>query len=112
VLTLEWEKIAGARGTKTYVEIAIDEDVFVLDITVRDALTVEVVDGFDDLSEYETGLTLREALVLWLFDAFEEIMRWSAEERRLWGAKIGCERFSRGVLWRRRKVLRTPRLVW
>jgi hypothetical protein len=52
------------RGAKTYVEVAIDEDVFILDITVRDALTVKVVDGFDDLSEYETSLALREAFVL------------------------------------------------
>ena len=78
------EKNRRARGaTKTYVEIAIDEDVFVLDITVRDALTVEVVDGVDNLSEHETSLPLREAFVLCLLDAFKEIMRRSAEERRL-----------------------------
>ena len=54
----------GKSEKKAYVEIAIDEDVFVLDIAVRDALTVEVVDGFDDLSEHETRLSLREAFVL------------------------------------------------
>lgn len=64
MLTLEWEKKMRTRGAKTYVEVAIDEDVFILDITVRDALTVKVVDGFDDLSEYETSLALREAFVL------------------------------------------------
>jgi hypothetical protein len=66
---LEWEKKREGGGhevksEKAYVEIAIDEDVFVLDIAVRDALTVEVVDGFDHLSEHETRLTLREAFVL------------------------------------------------
>jgi hypothetical protein len=62
----------------THVEVAVYEDVLILDIAVCDTLTVEVVDGFDDLREYKTCLALREALVLRLFDAFKEIVRRSA----------------------------------
>lgn len=58
----------------THVEVTVYQNVLVLDITVCDTLTVEVVDGFDDLREYKSCLVLREPLVLRLFDAFEEIV--------------------------------------
>jgi hypothetical protein len=43
---------------KTYVEIVIYENVFILYVAVGDALTVEVVDSFDNLGEYKTRLAL------------------------------------------------------
>lgn len=58
----------------THIKVAVNKNVLVLDITVRDTLTVEVVDGFDDLSEYKSCLILREPLVLRLFNAFKEIV--------------------------------------
>lgn len=58
----------------THVEAAVNKNVFVFDITVRDTLTVEIVDGFYDLSEYKSCLVLREPLVLRLFDAFKEVV--------------------------------------
>ena len=58
----------------THVEVAVHEYVLILDITVCDTLTVEVVNGFDDLREYKSCLVLREALVFRLFDAFKEIV--------------------------------------
>ena len=91
----------------THVEVAVYEDVLILDIAVSDTLTVEVVDGFDDLREYKTCLVLRKALVLRLFDAFKEIVRRSAHvgpsfSIRLRGFKIRWTRFSR----KENKVLR------
>ena len=56
MLTLEWEN--KRRRAETYVEIAIHENVLILNITVGDALTVEVMDNFDRLREYETRLRL------------------------------------------------------
>jgi len=53
---LEWEN--KRRRAETYVEIAVHENVLILDVTVGDALTVEVVDSFDRLPEYETRLGL------------------------------------------------------
>jgi hypothetical protein len=49
---------------KTYVEIIIYENVFILYIAVGDALTVEVVDSFHNLGEYKTCLVLRKTFVL------------------------------------------------
>ena len=43
---------------KTYVEIVIYENVFILYVAVGDTLTVEVVDSFDNLAEYKTCLVL------------------------------------------------------
>jgi hypothetical protein len=51
---LEWE--TKRRRAGTYVEIAIHENVLILNVTVGDALTVEIVDSFDRLREYETRL--------------------------------------------------------
>jgi hypothetical protein len=58
----------------THVEVTVYQDVLVLDITVCDTLTVEVVDSFDNLCEHKSCLVLREPLVLRLFDAFKEIV--------------------------------------
>ena len=58
----------------THVEAAVNKNIFVLDITVCDTLTVEIVDGFYDLSEYKSCLVLREPLVLRLFDTFKEVV--------------------------------------
>ena len=58
----------------THVEVVVYKDVLILDITMCDTMTVEVVNGFDDLREYKSCLALRKALVLRLFDAFKEIV--------------------------------------
>ena len=68
----------GSPRVMTHVEVAVHENVLILDIAVRDTLTIEVVNGFNDLREYKSCLALREALVLRLFDAFKEIVRRSA----------------------------------
>ena len=58
----------------TYVEIFVDNQVLVLDVAVRYALTIEVVDCFHDLREDITCLVLGKALVLALLDALEQVV--------------------------------------
>jgi hypothetical protein len=45
-------------GGRRYIEVAIHKDIFILDVAVRDALAVEVIDSFDDLRKHETCLAL------------------------------------------------------
>ncbi len=66
----------------TYLEVSIDDEVFVFDITVRDSLTVQVMHGLDNLRKDVPCLVLRQSLVFALLDTFEQIMRRTPRELR------------------------------
>lgn len=61
------------------VEVAVDDAVLILDVTVVDAQPTEVVDGLDDLGKDPLSLVLGQARVL--LDAFKEVTRRPALHR-------------------------------
>lgn len=58
-----------------YVEVTVDKDILVLDIAVRNALAIEVINGLDHLRENISRLILRKPFMLRLFDTFKQVMR-------------------------------------
>lgn len=67
---------------QAYLEIFVDHQVFIFDIPVRYANTVQIMDSFDDLRENIASLIFGEAFVLRLFDTFKEIMGRTTEKYR------------------------------
>ena len=58
----------------THPILAIDEDVLVLYVPVRNSLAIQVVHRIDDLSEHVSRAIFRQSLMLRRFDALEEIV--------------------------------------
>ena len=58
-----------------YLQVFVDYQVFILDVTMSYAWTVKVICSFDDLSEDITRLIFGEMLVRSLFNTFKEIVR-------------------------------------
>lgn len=61
--------------TPMYLQVAIYDNVLILDVAVSDALAVEMVHRLDDLRKDVSCLVLRQPLVLALLDTFEQIVR-------------------------------------
>lgn len=72
--------------TSAYLEISINDEVLVFDVTMGDSLRVQIVDGLNNLRKDIARLILSQALVLALLNALEEVVGWPARElrRRLW----------------------------
>ena len=58
----------------TYLQVGINNKVFVFDVTVSDPLAIQIVDRLDDLRKHISSLVLRKALVLALFNALEQVV--------------------------------------
>ena len=72
------------KEIQTYIQVSVDDQILVFDITVSDPLRVEIMHGFDDLREDVSCLVLGETLMLALLNALKEIVRWTARKVGTW----------------------------
>ena len=58
----------------THLEIAIDDDVLVFDVAMRDSLTIQIVHRFDNLRKNVACNIFGQSFVLALLNTFEEVV--------------------------------------
>jgi hypothetical protein len=74
------------KRCELYLEMFVDNKVFVLDIAVGNTMAVQIIDCIYNLRKNIPRLVLRQALVLRLLDAFKQIVRRTA--RVLWSWRV------------------------
>lgn len=68
------ERTRKGQGQWSHLEVTVDQNILILDIAVRDTLTVEVINSLNHLCEDISRLILRKSFMLRLFDTFEQVV--------------------------------------